>query len=264
MFRLFASIFIASVMAFLVLPVIFIVWVAFFDSSFLTFPPPGYTLKWFAAAAETPVFLNGFITSMIVAAISSTISVICGIMAAMVLVRHEFPGRDVLNGLLLSPLIIPNIVLGVALYIFFIAVTDLFAFDPISSNVGLILAHSMLVMPWAVRLIGANLLGMDRSVQEAARNLGASSSTVFFRVTLPLMRGGIVAAALFSFIISFENLELSLLIVSPGRTTLPIAQMQYLEFNMDPTIAAVSTVQIIVIAALLLITDRFFKLSRIV
>src|SRR5690606_10295279 len=207
---------------------------------------------------------SDFITSIIVAAISSTIAVVCGVMAAIVLVRHQFPGRDLLNGLLLSPLIIPNIVLGVALYIFFIAITDAFAFDPISSNVGLILAHSMLVMPWAVRLIAANLIVMDRSVEEAARNPGASSRTAFFRVTLPLMRGGIVAARLFSFIISFENLDLSLLIVSPGRTTLPIAQMQYLEFNMDPTIAAVSTIQIIVIAVLLLITDRFFKLSRIV
>ncbi|WP_202526142.1 ABC transporter permease subunit [Sneathiella litorea] len=262
--KLFASLFIATVMAFLVIPVIFIVWVAFFDSAFLTFPPPGYTLKWFAEAVRTPVFLNGFMTSLIVAAISSTISVFCGALAAIILVRHQFWGRDALNGLLLSPLIIPNIVLGIALYIFFIAIADTLAFDPISSNVGLIIAHVMLVLPWAVRLIGANLLGMDQSVEEAARNLGATSRTVFFRISLPLMRGGIVAAALFSFIISFENLELSLLIVSPGRTTLPIAQMQYLEFNMDPTIAAVSTVQVVVIAALLLITDRFFKLSRIV
>ena len=264
MMKLIASAFIAAVMVFLVTPVVFIIWVAFFNSAFLTFPPPGYTFHWFAEAARTPVFLNGFITSMIVAAISSTISVVCGALAAIALVRHQFPGRDALNGLLLSPLIIPNIVLGIALYIFFIAVADTLSVDLISSNIGLVIAHTMLVLPWAVRLIGANLIGMDRSVEEAARNLGARSSTVFFRITLPLMRGGIVAAALFSFIVSFENLELSLLIVSPGHTTLPIAQMQYLEFNMDPTIAAVSTVQIIVIAALLLITDRFVKLSRIV
>ncbi|TNE33469.1 MAG: ABC transporter permease [Alphaproteobacteria bacterium] len=264
MTKLIASSFVTAVLAFLVLPVIFIVWVAFFDSSFLTFPPPGYTFHWFAEAARNPVFLNGFVTSLIVVAIASTISVFSGAMAAIVLVRYQFPGREALNGLLLSPLIIPNIVLGIALYIFFIAIADTLSIDLIASNVGLIIAHTMLVLPWAVRLIGANLIGMDRSIEEAACNLGAKSGTVFFRVTLPLMRGGIVAAALFSFIVSFENLELSLLIVSPGHTTLPIAQMQYLEFNMDPTIAAVSTVQILVIAALLLITDRFVKLSRIV
>ena len=249
---------------FLVLPVVFIVWVSFFDSIFLTFPPPGYTLKWFVAAAESPVFIGAFTVSFYVAAISAVLSISFGSLASIALVRHRFPGRAFLNGLLLSPLVIPNIVLGIALYIFFIAVADAFSFDATASNVGLVIAHTMLVLPWSVRLIGANLLGQDISIEEAAANLGANRWTVFRRVTFPLMRGGVVAAGLFSFIISFENLELSLLIVSPGRTTLPIALMQYLEFNMDPTIAAVSTVQVIVIAALLVVTDRFFKLSRIV
>lgn len=256
--------FVSSVFVFLLVPVVFIVWVAFFDSAFLTFPPPGYTLHWFAEAAKTPVFLNGFLTSLFVAAIAASISVIIGAVAALALVRHKFPGSEALNGLLLSPLIIPNIVLGIALYIFFVAIADSFGFDLTASNSGLIIAHAMLVLPWSVRLIGANLIGQDLSIEEAASNLGASRITVFRRITFPLMRGGIVAAALFSFIISFENLELSLLLVTPGRTTLPIALMQYLEFNMDPTIAAVSSVQIFIIAALLLLTDRFFKLSRIV
>ncbi|MDF2368582.1 ABC transporter permease [Sneathiella sp.] len=262
--RWFLSAFVFCAFVFLVLPVVFIVWVSFFDSVFLTFPPPSYTFKWFVAAAESPVFFNAFTVSLYVAAMSSMLSVCFGAVASIALVRYRFPGRELLNGLLLSPLVIPNIVLGIALYIFFIAIADRFSFDATASNVGIVIAHTMMVLPWSIRLIGANLLGQDVSIEEAASNLGAGKWTVFRRVTFPLMRGGVVAAGLFSFIISFENLELSLLIVSPGRTTLPIALMQYLEFDMDPTIAAVSTIQVVIIAAVLVVTDRFFKLSRIV
>lgn len=115
-----------------------------------------------------------------------------------------------------------------------------------------------------MRLVSASLVGIDRSVEDAAMNLGANRWTTFRRVTFPMMRAGLVAAALFSFITSFENLELSLLLVGPGRTTLPIAILQYLEFKVDPTIAAVSLIQIVLIGVLMLITDRFVKLSRVV
>jgi putative spermidine/putrescine transport system permease protein len=95
-------------------------------------------------------------------------------------------------------------------------------------------------------------------------NLGASPVRTFFLVTLPQLRAGMIAAVLFSFIISFENLEISLFLVGPGASTFPIALMQYLEFNMDPTVAAASTLQVVLIATLLLITDRYVNLSRVV
>lgn len=254
----------ALVLLFLVMPVIFVVWVAFFDSAFLTFPPEGYTTRWFGKALSRPEFVSGFATSGIVAVFASLIAVTSGVLAAVALSRFEFPGREILRAMLLSPLLIPNIVLGVALYIFFIFLADTFFIDPTASYIGLILAHAMLVLPWSVRLVSANLISLDPALEEAAMNLGANRRTAFFRVVLPQMRSGIVAAILFSLIISFENLELSLLIVSPGRTTLPIAIMQYLEFNIDPTISAISTIQIAVIAVLLLISDRFVKLSKVI
>ena len=122
----------------------------------------------------------------------------------------------------------------------------------------------LLTIPWTVRLVAASLQGLDRSAEEAAANLGARPLTVFWRVTLPMLRPGVVAACLFSFIQSFENLELTLLLVGPGRVTLPVAMLNYLEFRVDPTLAAVATVQIILVGALMLITDRFVKLSRVV
>lgn len=255
---------IVIVFVLLLTPVVMIVWASFIDSVFINFPPPGYTWRWFEAAARNNAFLSGFFTSFHVAALAAALGVLCATAASLALVRGRFPGRGALNSLLLSPLMVPNIVLGTALYVFYIAVTDSTGLELTRGTTGLVLAHLLLTVPWSIRLISANLIGVDRSIEEAAANLGASPLQVFLRITLPQMRSGLIAAALFSFIISFENLELSLLLVEPGVTTLPIAIMQYLEFNMDPTIAAVSTAQIVVIAGLLVITDRFVKLSRIV
>ena len=125
------------------------------------------------------------------------------------------------------------------------------------------LAHVVITIPWTVRLVTASLMGFDRTVEEAAQNLGAGPWTTFRRVTLPLIRPGVVAAALFGFVISFGNLEMTLFLIGPGRTTLPIAILQYLEWRIDPVIAAVSLLQILVFGAAMLATDHYVKLARV-
>jgi putative spermidine/putrescine transport system permease protein len=115
-----------------------------------------------------------------------------------------------------------------------------------------------------VRLISASLVGVDRSIEEAAMNLGARPLTTFLRITLPMIRPGVVAAAIFSFIASFTDLEMTLFLIGPGRSTLQIALLQYLEWKFDPSVAAVSFVQVTIIGLGLLITDRFVKLSKVV
>ncbi|KAF1021079.1 MAG: Molybdenum transport system permease protein ModB [Paracidovorax wautersii] len=120
------------------------------------------------------------------------------------------------------------------------------------------------MLPWVVRLCGASLQGLDPAVEEAAKNLGARPWTVFWRITLPAIRPGLVAAALLGGVISFGNLEMSLFLVGPGQTTLPIAILQYLQWKIDPTVAAVSVLQIVLIALALLVIDRFVRLSRVV
>jgi len=115
-----------------------------------------------------------------------------------------------------------------------------------------------------VRLVTASLAGFDHTTEEAAQNLGATPFQTFWRVTLPAIKPGIVAGALFGFVMSFGNLEMSLFLVGPGRTTLPIAILQYLEWKIDPTVAAVSVVQIAIIAIAMLITDRYVKIARVV
>lgn len=252
------------VYVYILLPVMFVAWIAFFDQDIIVFPPESYTVRWFANVWERRAFQRGFVTSFQVAAVAMVCGVALGTLASIALVRYRFRGREALNTLLLSPLIVPGIVAGTAIYVFFVQLDNAFDLGLKGTLPGLVAAHVMLTLPWTVRLISASLEGIDRSVEEAAMNLGASPWTTFRRVTFPMMRAGIVAAALFSFITSFENLELTLFLVGPGRTTLPVAVLNYLEFKVDPTIAAVAFIQIVIIGALMLVTDRYVKLSRIV
>ncbi len=192
------------------------------------------------------------------------IGVVLGVLAALGIARFRFAGSRSVNTLLLSPLLIPGIVAGIAIYLFYLQAENTLDRDIVGTFGGLVLAHVCLTIPWTVRLVTAGMAGLDGSIEEAARNLGASGRVAFMRITLPMLRPSIVAAALFSFVVSFENLELSLSLVGPGMTTLPIAIMQYLEFNLDPTIAAVSAVQILLLGIIMLVTDRYVKLSQVV
>ena len=166
--------------------------------------------------------------------------------------------------LLTAPLIVPSIVIGTALYIFFIEIEIASGWPFAGSLVALALAHILITIPWTVRLITASLLGLDPALEEAAMSLGANRWRTLLRVTLPVIRPAVVAAGLFGFVVSFGNLEISLFLVAPGMTTLPIAILQYLEWKIDPTIAAVSLVQIAIIATGMLLTNRVVKLSQVV
>lgn len=262
--RLLHRVFVTLVYAFMLSPLFFVVWLSFFKDAILYFPPSGYTIEWYQKAVSTPAFINGFLTSLQVAALASVIGVILGVMAALGIIRYRFKGNKPVNTLLLSPLLIPGIVSGVAIYLAYLQLENFLDMDIVGTYGGLVIAHICLTIPWTVRLVSASMEGLDPSIEEAARNLGASSFVAFIRVTLPMLRPAIVAASLFSFIVSFENLELSLSLVGPGRTTLPIAIMQYLEFNLDPTIAAVSAIQILLLGLIMLVTDRYVKLSQVV
>jgi putative spermidine/putrescine transport system permease protein len=251
-------------LAFILLPLVFVTWLAFFEQAIPSFPPRGYSLKWFVSIGENPRFVDGFWLSLRVAIAGMLIGLALGVPAALCLARYRFPGREPLGNLLLLPLVVPGIVLGTSLYVFHVEATIWTELPILGSMAGLVAGHILIVVPWTVRLVSASLAGFDRSLEEAAQSLGATPVTAFFRVTLPTIRPGIVAAALFGFVVSFGNLEMSMFLVGPGRTTLPITILQYLEYRIDPTIAAVSVLQIILIGAAMAITDRFVKLSRVV
>ncbi len=251
-------------MAYLLLPLVFVTWLAFFAQEIPSFPPQGYSLRWFKAIPGNERFVSGFILSLQVAVVATIIGIALGVPAAVCLVRSRFSGREAISNTLLLPLVVPGIVLGIALYVFHVETEILTDLPILGSLGGLIAGHVLIVIPWTVRLVTATLVGMDRSIEEAAQSLGADRFTTFRRITLPSILPGMVAAAMFGFISSFGNLEMSLFLVGPGRTTLPIAILQYLEWKIDPTIAAVSVLQIILIASAMLLTDRFVKISRVV
>jgi putative spermidine/putrescine transport system permease protein len=254
----------AITLAYILTPLVFVTWLAFFRQEIPSFPPEGYSLRWFQAVAGNDRFVSGFVLSLQVALTATSIGLCLGLPAALCLSRDRFRGREALSNLLLFPLVVPGIVLGIALYVAHVEVELATGLPIIGSLAGLIAGHVLIVIPWTVRLVMASLDGLDRSIEEAAQSLGADRLTTLRRVTLPAIRPGVVAATLFGFVTSFGNLEMSLFLVGPGRTTLPIAILQYLEWKIDPTIAAVSVLQILLVATVMLVTDRFVKISRVV
>jgi len=251
-------------LALILLPIVLVVWLAFFKQEIPSFPPDGYTLHWFGVAAGESKFIQGFSLSLRVALAATALGLLISVPAAVALNRFVFRGRLVVNNLLVLPMIVPGIVLGTALYIFEVNIELAADVPAIGSLWGLVMSHTLLVVPWCIRLLSASLTGLDRGIEDAAMNLGASPITTFFRITLPNIRPGVVAASLFGFVVSFGNLEVTLFLVGPGQTTLPIAILQYLQWKIDPAIAAASVVQIVFICAALVVTDRYVKLSRVV
>lgn len=256
----------AAILAFIyiLIPLIFVTWLSFYSQAIPSYPPEGYSLHWYNAAIADQRFIDAFVTSTKVGVLATLIGLLVALPAALAINRYRFTGRGVIGNMLLLPLIVPGIVLGFALYVFQVETEIATGLPLIGSFWGLVFGHILLVIPWTVRLILASLAGFDRTLEEAAQNLGAGRFTTFRRVTMPSILPGIVAGALFGFVSSFGNLEMSLFLVAPGETTLPIAILQYLQWRIDPTIASVSVLQILVIAAALLVTDRFVKLSRVV
>ena len=251
-------------LGFILMPLIFVVWLAFFRQEIPSFPPEGYSTKWFGAILGNRNFAGGFWVSTQVGIIATLVGLALAVPASLAIARRRFPGRNAVNTLLLMPLVVPGIVLGTSIYVAQIEAEIATGLPLLGQTAGLAAAHVLVVVPWVVRLVTASLAGFDPAVEEAAQSLGATPWTTFRRVTLPAIRPGIVAGALFGFVMSFGNLEMSLFLVGPGRTTLPIAILQYLEWKIDPTVAAVSVVQILLIAIAMVITDRFVKLSQVV
>ena len=255
---------VAATFVFMALPIALVLWLSFFANEILSLPPEGYSLRWYSEMFVQRQFMSGFWTSLHVALLATFCGLVVTTPASFTLTRVQFRGREAFVQLLMSPLIVPAIVIGSSLYMAFVEFEVLTGLPVVGSTWGLAIGHILLTIPWSLRLITASLIGVDRSIEEAAASLGATPLVAALKITLPLIWPGLVAAALFSFVTSFGNLEISLLLVTPGNTTLPIAILQYLQWKIDPTIAAVAALQIAVIGTGLLITNRFVSLAKVV
>ncbi|MDR7608055.1 MAG: ABC transporter permease [Armatimonadota bacterium] len=252
------AILVTAVYVFLIAPMAIVVLAALNAGDYLAFPPQGLSLRWFIRAAHTEPFVRSFLFSLKLAAWVTVASTLLGTAAALYVVRHSARFRNLLRLAILAPLQLPAILTGIALLIFFLA-----------TGIGtrgmraLFVGHTLVSLPYVFLTVSAVLAGFDRSLEEAARSLGAGPFTTFRRVTLPLIKGGVISGALFAFITSFDQFPVSLLLVSVGNTTLPIQLFDYLRFSFDPAAAAVSTVSVLMSVAIVLIVDRLVGLQAV-
>jgi putative spermidine/putrescine transport system permease protein len=246
----------AAIYAFLLAPILVVIVVSFGDAAYLQFPPRRLSLRWYTDLGEYPDFVRSFWLSLGLAAATTAVSGGIGILGAFALVRHRFPGRDLLGALVMAPAALPGLVTGIALLQFF----SLLRTEP--SFWRLLLGHVVVTLPYVVRSVAAVLAGLDRSLEEAARGLGAGPFTVTRLVTLPLIKPGVIAGGVFAFILSFDNVVVSIFLTTPRLVPLPIQIYNYVESSAKPIIASISTLQIAAIVVMLLVAERLVGFSR--
>ena len=253
----FALLFHILFVIFVLAPILIVCAVAFTPEGFLSLPTKGLSLRWFRAILDYPEFISAFRDSVWLAAVSSTISIALAVPAALALVRYRFWGRDAMTALFMSPLMVPHVVLGIAFLRFFSEI------GLSGSFVGLVLAHVVVIMPFALRLVLASSYGMDPRIEHAAVSLGAGPATVFKRVTFMLILPGVVSGWMLAFISSFDEVTMTVFIASPNTTTLPVRLLNHIQDNIDPLVASVSAALIAITSIFLVVLDRLYGLDRL-
>jgi putative spermidine/putrescine transport system permease protein len=251
------DVFSVGVYLFLLAPLVVVVLASFNSADFLSFPPRGFSLRWYRALWESEVWVDSFRLSLLVTAVVTPLSLAIGTLAAYALARYSFPGKGLVATLVMAPLVMPQIILGIALLNYFSAL------GLINSLTGLVVGHLIVTLPYTVRLVSISVHNLDPHLERAAQNLGATPLQTFWRVTLPLLRPGLVAGAIFAAIISFGELAVTLLIAGAKTTTLPLRIFNYTEYNFDPAINAVSTIFVVLALVLIVVLDRLIGLVRI-
>lgn len=224
-----------AVSLFLLLPVLFIVALSFGNSQWLMFPPPGWTLQWYRMLFTDPGWLDSLMTSLELAVAVMVLSVLLGLLAALALTRGRFRGRALLKSFFLTPMVLPVVVLAVALYAFFLRI------GMTGTLIGFVIGHLIIALPFSIIAIGNSLESFDISLEEAAMICGAGPLEVKLRVTLPAIRLGIFAAAIFSFLASWDEVVVSIFMASPTLQTLPVRIWSTLRQDLTPVIASASS-----------------------
>jgi putative spermidine/putrescine transport system permease protein len=234
------------ILLFLIAPLFVILPISFSSSQYLEFPPKGLSLQWYRNFFETGEWVVGMINSFKVGILTSALACLLGVPAALVLARQEFRGKQFLYSFLLLPMIIPVIIIAIAAYFHFARL------KMIGSIFSIALAHTMLAVPFVIITVSATLQGFDRSLEQAAMILGANPLKTFFKVTFPLIRPGVITGSLFAFIISFDEVVISIFLSTYVSLTLPKHMFSSIRESIDPTIAAASSILIFMSIFLLL------------
>jgi putative spermidine/putrescine transport system permease protein len=243
--RLFAVL----LLLFLLLPILVIVPLSFSSSSFLAYPIPGWSMQWYETLFSAPEWARAAKNSFIVAPAATLIATVLGTLAATGLAKAEFRGKGLLMAVLISPMVVPVIVVGVGMYLFFapLGLSD--------SYTALILAHAALGAPFVLTTVLATLQGFNHNLVRASLSLGASPLTTFRRVTLPIIAPGVISGALFAFATSFDEVVVTLFLAGAEQVTLPRQMFTGIRENINPTIAALATILIVLSTSLLLVLE---------
>jgi putative spermidine/putrescine transport system permease protein len=250
-------IFSMAVFLFLVVPLIIILVTAFGEDRTIRFPIRGFTLNWFKAVFRSRSFMSSLNLSFRLAIYSTLLALIIGIPASYALSRTVFKANRFLRSFFLSPTFIPGIVAGYALFRLIVIRLNMPVF------MGLILGHFLVVLPYIIRVVGASLEQFDYSIEEVACSLGCHRVQAFFKVVLPNISSGIVAAFMLAFINSFNNVPVSMFLSGPGVSTLPTTLMSYIEYSYDPSVSAISVLLMGITMVLIFIVERTMGIGSI-
>jgi putative spermidine/putrescine transport system permease protein len=237
------------IIAFLALPAFFIVPVSFTTDAFIEWPPKGFTLRWYRAYLASPQWTAATIRSLGVGMAAASLAMLIGTPAAFVLARLRLPGKTAALAFILSPLIIPRMIIAVALFYLYARL------GLIGTSLGLILGHTVLAIPYVVVTVMAVLQTYDERLDQAAWSLGASRLRTLYHITFPLIRAGLVAAFLFAFITSFDELTIALFVTGGLATTLPKQMWDDALLKVTPTLAAVSTILLVFVTAMVVLAE---------
>ena len=247
-----------SAFGLLFLPILLVMILSFAGDVYTTLPPQSYSLRWYANAFSRGEFVESFITSLQVAALSTPISVVIGTLSAYGLWKYPRPGARALESFLMAPILLPLVVTGLALLVFF----NRWYFH--GGLWTIVLAHVIITFPYSFRSVLASLSRYDRQLDEVAASLRVRPVAAFWHVTLPMIRPGLFAGALFAFVMSFDDFAATIFLISPDTKTLPIAIYQYMEFNLDPTVSAVSAMLVVLAVIGVLVVDKVVGMDRFV
>ncbi len=251
-------VFCSLVFLFLVLPIFVVIPLSFSSAPYLTFPPPGLSLRWYQNYLFREQWRDATVFSFQVGLLVTLLATVLGTLAAFALVRGRFPGKRLVSAFLISPMIVPVIIMAMAVYFLYARL------QLIGTTVGMVMAHTVLAMPLVIVTVSATLKGFDRTLEHAARTLGAGPLQTFFQVTLPIIHPGVISGALFAFITSFDEVVIAIFISGTSAITLPKQMWDGIRTELDPTIAAVSalliTMSILLLLALALLARRMARL----
>ena len=248
----------ALIYIFLIGPLVVIMMASFSDTTALVFPGSGFTLKWYAQVFTISSFKDATVLSITIALAATLIALILGVPAAYALNRFRFPGKGLIKNIFLSPVLIPCIVLGFMMLRY---VINQYNLEIIPS---LLVGHTLLSIPYVMRVVTSSLANFDFSTEEAAGSLGATRPYAFFHIVLPNIKSGIASACIMAVINSFNNVSLSAFLTGPGVSMLPIEIMSYVEYHFDPTIAALATMLMVITLGVMLLIERTLGLESVV